>query len=140
MLTNGSFEREPLQQGFDWRAPAQPEIVVTRTRAPAVLRVRLSGKQPEHCELLSQFIPLTPGKAYRLRFEYETSLRGLRWSVGALARSAELGAEEWTPGEVSFTAGNDSLARLALIYDRDPGAVRAEGEIWLRNATIVLSR
>jgi len=140
VLTNGSFEREPLQQGFDWRAPSQEGVVVTRTRAPAVLRIRLSGKQAEHCELLAQVIPLTPGKSYRLRFEYETTLQGVRWSVGALARSAELNAAEWTPGEVTLSAGSESLARLALTYDRDPGAVRAEGEIWLRNVTIALSK
>jgi len=135
-LTNGSFENEPLQQGFDWRAPPQPGISVTRSRSPAALRLRLSGKQPEHCELLFQFIPLTPGTTYTFRFEYKTVLRGLRWSVGAMARSAELKAAEWTPFELPFSVGNDSLARLVLTYDREPGAVREEGEIWLRNATI----
>jgi len=40
-----------------------------------------------------------------MRFEYETPLRGIRWSVGGLARSAELSATEWTPGEVIFPWG-----------------------------------
>ena len=140
-LTNGNFQSEPLQQAFDWRTSAEPEISVTRSDSPAALRFHLSGKQPEHCELLSQFIPLAPGREYSFRLEYKTALRahsGLRWRVGDLAQSDELGGADWTWQQFTFRSATSSLERLWLAYDRAPGETRAEGEIWLRNATIEL--
>jgi tetratricopeptide (TPR) repeat protein len=140
-LTNGGFQSEPLQQGFDWRTSAPPEISVTRAESPPALRFHLSGKQPEHCELLSQFVPLAPGKQYSFRFEHRAPVAsGLRWRIGDLARSAELAGEEWKSQEVTFASGSSSLTRLALVYDRASGSVRTEGELWIRNATIALAR
>ena len=141
VLTNGNFQSEPLQQAFDWRTSAEPEISVTRSASPLALRFHLSGKQPERCELLSQFVPLDPGREYRFRVEYKSALRshsGLRWRLGKLAQSDELSGADWTWHQITFASGSSSLDRLTLGYDRAPGAVRAEGEIWLRNATIEL--
>jgi len=141
-ITNGAFQSELLQRGFDWRLSAEPEISAARSSSPPALRFRLSGKQPEHCELLSQFIPLAHG-TYRLGFEYKTSLgsrSGLRLIVGDLARSSELNGAEWEQAQVIFRSDRPSLARLRLVYERESGAARAEGEIWLRNATIGLEK
>jgi hypothetical protein len=141
-LTNGGFQTEPLQRGFDWRIPAGPEVSVARSGSPPALRFRLSGKQAEHCELLSQLIPLTPGKQYVFRFEYKgpPARSGVSWRIGELAQSDDLAGEEWTEQHVTFTAGDSSLEPLTLVYDRAPGAVRTEGDIWLRNTSIVLAR
>lgn len=141
-LTNGAFQTEPLQQAFDWRTSSEPEISLARSESPVALRFYLSGKQPEHCELLSQFIPLAPGRDYLFRFEYKAALgaqSGLRWRVGEFPPSPELDSSaEWKSQQLTFATGNSSQARLTLVYDRAPGAMRAEGEIWLRNATIAL--
>jgi len=92
--------------------------------------------------LLSQFIPLTPGKKYTLRFDGKSSRApsGVRWRVGELAESPEFAGYDWTLQQITFASGSASLARLTLVYDRAPGSVRSEGEIWLRNASIVLAK
>jgi tetratricopeptide (TPR) repeat protein len=128
-LTNGDFRFVPLQQGFDWRTTQDPEISVTRAQSPPELRFHLSGKQPEHCELLSQFVPLAAGRRYSFRFEYKTAISGLSWGATLLP------ADDWKRQEVSLS----SPGKLALLYDRAPGSTRAEGEIWLRNTSVALA-
>jgi tetratricopeptide (TPR) repeat protein len=128
-LTNGDFQFVPLQQGFDWRTSQDPEISVTRAQSPPELRLHLSGKQPEHCELLSQFVPLSPGRKYTFRFEYKTSISGLSWG-GPISAT-----DDWKSEEVTLS----NPGKLALLYDRPTGSPRAEGEIWLRNTSIVLA-
>jgi hypothetical protein len=128
-LTNGDFRFVPLQQGFDWRTSQDPEISVTRSQSPPELHFHLSGKQPEHCELLSQWAPLSPGRKYTFRFEYRTSISGLSWG-GPIPVS-----DDWSSQEVSLSAPG----KLALLYDRPTGSTRAEGEIWLRNSNIALA-
>ena len=127
-LTNGNFQFVPLQQGFDWRTSLDPEISVTRVPSPPELRFHLSGKQPEHCELLSQFLPLSVGRKYTFRFEYKTSIAGLSWGRAISA------AGDWKSQEVSLS----SPGKLPLLYDRPQGSPRAEGEIWVRNTSIAL--
>jgi hypothetical protein len=140
ILTNGDFRNEPLQQGFDWKVPLEPEISVAR--AESGLRFRLTGKQPEHCDLLWQDVPLAAGMRYVFRFEYRSpeGKGGVRWRVGELARSGELTATDWTETAIAFDARDATLARLKLVYNREPGAVRSEGDIWIRNASIALAR
>jgi hypothetical protein len=139
-LTNGDFSREPLGQGFDWKIAALPEISVARA-GPAGLRIRLSGRQPEHCEVLAQIAPLTPGARYAFRFEYRAGAArsGLRWRIGELGESPELTSAEWTRAEAPFDPRGASLTRLALVYDRAPGDMRAEGDFWIRNASLARS-
>jgi hypothetical protein len=128
-LTNGDFRFVPLQQGFDWRTSQDGEISVTRTQSPPGLHFHLSGKQPEHCELLSQFLPLSPGERYTFHFDYKTAITGLSWGAPISV------ADDWKAQEVSLSAPG----KLALLYDRPPGSARAEGEIWLRNTSIALA-
>jgi Tfp pilus assembly protein PilF len=128
-LTNGDFQFVPLQQGFDWRTSQDPEISVTRAQSPPELRLHLSGKQPERCELLSQFVPLSAGRKYIFRFEYKTSISGLSWGEPISA------ADDWKRQEIALS----EPGKLALRYDRPTGSARAEGEIWLRNTSIALA-
>jgi hypothetical protein len=48
-----------------------------------MLRLSFSGKQPETCEILSEFVPLAPARKYRLRIRYEANEiggdTGLNW-------------------------------------------------------------
>src|SRR5205085_74993 len=53
-VENGAFSREPLNLGFDWHLQA-PEGVLLRSTLPG-LRVNFSGKQPEMCEPLFQYV------------------------------------------------------------------------------------
>jgi hypothetical protein len=142
-LTNGDFRFPLSSRGFDWRAPETPDISAVRVR-PGGLRIDLSGKQPERCELLVQFVPLSPGKSCRLRYSYQTSgfpsQSGLEWHLSdletgkdLLPSGPQLSAGDSKPVDVIFASRNASFARLALEYSRVAGTSRPEGSVTLRD-------
>lgn len=148
-LTNGAFRNVPSSRGLDWRLPPVEGVSISRAAASPFLRAAFSGRQPERCEVLWQYLPLLPAARYRFDFEYRTSGvqagTGLRWRVtsvgeGAgrpLADSFELSSESWAKGAVSFETPPDfRLARVVLVYQRAPGTTRIEGAVWLRNAAL----
>jgi hypothetical protein len=126
-----SFAAAPTSQGLDWRLPAVEGVWVAHDPEWLALRFSLSGAQPEQCELLWRYL------AGPCRFEYETAAPGpgFAWIVlsragKALAESADLA------GRPSGALLIESGARLALVYRRTPGNVRAIGELWVRNAEL----
>lgn len=145
-LTNRAFASAPTSRGFDWRLPAVEGVSISRAEANPFLRVSFSGRQPERCEVLWQYVPLIPGARHRFEFEYRTSGieagGGLRWRISGviaggwkpLADLADLSSEGWSRGAVAFeTPAELRLARLALVYQRAPGTTRIEGAVWLRD-------
>jgi hypothetical protein len=134
-LTNADFRVAPTSRGFDWRVPAGPDITAERA-SPRGLRIDLSGKQPEQCELLAQFIPLSPGKKCRLGLSYQTSgfpaESGLQWRILGAA-SPFLSSDDWQQRELTFSTGDATLARMSLVYSRVVGTSRLEGSITLRD-------
>ncbi len=140
-LTNGDFTAIPLGRGFDWHVASLEEITVVRPGPPAGLTLSFSGKQPERCELLWQYVPLLPRRRYQLRFRYQTvgmvPTSGIRWRV-LDAATPQLASSEWREAELSFDSGDRSLARLVLSYERPPGTTRAEGSFVLGKVTLRL--
>jgi len=144
-LTNGDFRQVPLLHGFDWRVHPPEGVTVNRGGSPVTLRVTFSGKQPENCEIVSQWLPVAPATSYRMRFRYQTSGigpdAGLRWRVIDVARNAELAEEpvqlsSEAPKEevIRFAAAAKTrLARLVLAYQRVLGTTRPEGWVSLSN-------
>ncbi len=143
VITNGRFRSLPLGRGFDWRIVDNPGAYVSHAR-PTGLRVSLSGRQPERCQLLWQFIPLAPGGVYRLSCRYgfaaslpmtPGSLTGLRWELHAtgdggprLLTSGSLLCQERGSLNLVFRVPNQMTAgRLALLHERPLGSARAEG-------------
>jgi len=151
-LTNAGFAVAPLQQGFDWRIPGTWGVTVNRESGPGAVRVAFSGEQPESCECLWQLVPVVAGRKYRLSFVYRTveieGRSGVGWQVAEAgsgarveAKSEELKAEEWTPGEVRFEAPSGTeLVRLVLGYRRVPGTTRIEGAVVVRELKLGLER
>ena len=143
-LTNGGFRIVPRSQGFDWRIPVVDGVTASRDERPPTLRLTFSGKQPEQCEVLWQYLPLLAATSYRFGFEYQTAgiapATGLRWEIqdltGAtvpLAASTSLAAENWAAEELTFTTPAKLAApRLVLAYRRTPGTTRVSGWIALR--------
>jgi hypothetical protein len=142
-LTDGDFAVTSIGGGFAWRLPPVPGVTVGRNRSPQYLWIAFSGDQPETCAPLLQFVPVTPGASYRLRFEYHTSelpsASGLRWSVfdartgiSLAPESHWLSSPDWKPEEVRFTAPTVGLVRLTLVCQRMTGATRIEGSVELR--------
>ena len=147
-LTNGEFAGAPLSLGFDWRLVPWNGVSSVRLPDPACLRITLSGEQPESCQLLTQTVPVEPGRRYRLGFEFRTPgmppATGLRWRVyGSPDNSelaevpSELAAADWRHQELSFATGaNCRLARLVLEYRQPRDAEPIEGSLWLRHISL----
>lgn len=137
-LTNGDFRLPPQSRGFDWRLHDAPGISAALSRNPPALVIDFSGRQPEDCQVLSQYLPLVAGRSYRLAFQYRT--RGLSPGSGLALRilglrqtlAIPLASDHWQPGSFSFQAPAGGLARLALAYHRPLGRTRIEGSVFLR--------
>jgi hypothetical protein len=149
-ITNGNFDKPFLSRAFDWRLAELPGISARRGGSPAMLRLSFSGKEPETCEILSEFVPLAPAQKYRLSVRYETSQlgheTGLSWRIldaldasDLLEGAGQLTGKERTEGEQEFafaTPAQTRLARLVLTYQRALGTVRIEGGLVLRNVSL----
>ncbi len=144
VVTNGDFAGEFLSRGFDWRAVPANGVSAVRSGPPDGLRISLSGRQPERCALLEQYVPLPPARALRFRVHYRTSgvgpASGIRWRVMDAGGKITLG----TSGELANDSGAEAafvvmvppgvaLGRLVLEYERMPGAMRTEGSLWLES-------
>lgn len=125
-ILNPRFEEPRVGRGFDWRF-AQPEGVTHRALdAPPGHRVRLSGAQPESCELLREVVGgLRPGTSYRLHWQFRSdglpAASGIEWRIAGRAAALE-------SGELRFTAPAET-AVLQLYYQRARGEIRAEGSV-----------
>jgi tetratricopeptide (TPR) repeat protein len=140
LITNGDFSAEPGGHGFDWRFAHAPGV--TDISLPGAHRILFSGKQPESCELLRQFVVLEAGKRYSMRWEARTrglgSPTGVEWRAGT-ARGEVESADDWRGGGADFTAGA-VLTPIALAYQRPAGEARAEGSVEIRNVVLVERR
>jgi tetratricopeptide (TPR) repeat protein len=145
LMANASFIAAPSSQGFDWRLPLVEGLSASLDGSRG-LRITLSGREPEDCEMLDQLVPVRPKQQYQLKFQYRTSGiakgSGLRWQVTdansgvALGEGPILESEEDTEGRLSFETTGATRVRLALRYRRMPGTTRSEGFIVLRKVEL----
>jgi hypothetical protein len=149
-LARVNFRGERLEQGFDWKYPAPQGVSVSAAEQDGSLRLEFSGKQPQECELASQYTPLLPGRKYRLTVHYRSDSippeSGLQWSVLTVPAGKSLAAIrlDAAPGEPAAqstgfeTPATQAPAKLALTYVRSPGTTRIEGTLWVESVELVL--
>ncbi|HZQ52538.1 MAG TPA: hypothetical protein VFB14_10085 [Bryobacteraceae bacterium] len=129
-LTNGDFRSPFYGHGFDWVPASCPGASVNQDSAAGILRIELSGTEPEHCTLLTQRIPVVPGQLYHLQWRGAAS--GLLWKINSLQK--ELG----NGGILEFrTPQHTDLLTVALEYARPPGSILTSGSFELRSVSIV---
>jgi hypothetical protein len=149
-LTNGDFAFPPAGRGFDWQVPAQPVVNAFPDVYEKALRIELTGRQPESCDLLAQPLPLAPATRYRLSLTWRADPGGgFHWSVvdpqsGSGFPSQTHGGQpeaDWKRHVLAFTTPPGAGGgRLALSYRRPPGAARFQGSLWLRAASLEIVR
>ena len=92
-LTNGAFEK-PLANGFDWRVSPVDGVFVRYGGVSIGLRFDFSGKQPESCELLAEFVPVEPLQPYQFVVRYATEGldgdTGIKWRVMDVGTGVDL--------------------------------------------------
>lgn len=142
-ITNGAFSSEPTSQGFDWHAPDAGGVSLVREDAAGGLRLIFSGRQPEACSPLWQFIAVRESAHYELEYLYNTAGiadgSGLAWNIdytdvrqATTTMAAIPSNERGIPRALSFaTPAGCHLVRLGLTYRRAPGTTRIEGRIVL---------
>jgi hypothetical protein len=155
-VTNPEFRETPLGAGFDWRLPGQTAgVEVARLTAPAALRIRLTGDQPERCELIGQYLAVPGPAELVLTVSFRTTDlphdSGFRWMVLNAASEAVIGKQEnwlhtpegtsgnteWTEEQIRFQVSRGTAAvRIVLVYERAPGTVRAQGDIALNRVEV----
>ena len=144
LLINGSFPVAPTSRGFDWRMPEVEGISPASEESPGGLRLTFSGRQPEVCEVLAQYVPVRENGRYKLSYRYRTSGiepgTGLTWRIADSKRATSLGegpnlsAEQETQNQLAFvTPPGCRLVRLSLDYRRSLGTTRITGFVVLRS-------
>jgi len=143
IITNGDFRWHPLAAGFDWRIQQIEGVSIGLSGPSGPLRIAFSGKQPEHCLLLEQILPVAQGSTYRLDFRTRRAEpsggAGLIWRVwdyeGARVlaeRSIGTEIKEEQNQSFVFTApAGDPAVRLRLEYHRPLGQPRTEATIYI---------
>jgi hypothetical protein len=146
-ITNGSFVRQPLSRGFDWRLANPDGVSAFLNTDPPALGFEFSGRESESLLLLSEVVPVLPKKPYTLSIESASSDiapgSGLEL-VAADTASGELLAR--TPGlagsgqvrQVCFSTPQDvRFLTLMLDYHRQQGTVPIEGRLAIRKIGLV---
>ncbi len=144
-ITNGNFHAPFYGHGFDWVAGEGAGLRVDKPTPEGAVRLTLSGDQADGSVLLKQYIPLEPGREYRVQWRAESpeagSWSGLQWhlrpvreGLGAESISGDLiglPAPEW-----SFrAAAAQNVGLLTLEYARTLGTFRSRGTIILRSVS-----
>jgi hypothetical protein len=139
ILTNGDFLAQPLRQGFDWRTARVEGAALFFDTAAREMTISLGGRQPEFCDFVEQYVPVTPGASYRLCYRYRTRELSAQTGLGFSFLDARTAVEfasgniaaaprGWRQGSVEFsTPEGCELLRILLQYRRPAGSVRAEG-------------
>jgi tetratricopeptide (TPR) repeat protein len=128
-IWNGLVERKLIAEsghGFDWRIAETPGIHVERAGDGWMLR--FNGRQPESAEILSRYVPLMPGRRYRVS--------GCPRESGIECRLLVADGRDLADG----ATGNGNLGRLVLAYRREPGTTRIEGSIAVKALEIEADR
>jgi hypothetical protein len=147
-LTNGELAAAPLLRGFDWRPAHVEGAGLTFDTGSRQMALSLSGKQPESCDFVEQYLPVVPNVKYRFRYRYRTrdlaADTGLAWSFVDARTVAELAAGavpastgDWNEQTFTFSTSSESdLLRVLLRYRRPPGSMRAEGSVVFARFTL----
>jgi hypothetical protein len=147
LVTNGSFGRPPTSHGFDWHVVPVDGVSSYLNADPNALGFEFSGEEPDGFTLMTQTIPVQAGKRYSLAVDYQSDGiapgSGLSWAVSdtrtgtVLARTASLSSEKGGLADACFTAPDGTtFIRLSLDYQRQPGTVRVEGKLALREVRL----
>ena len=135
-LTNGDLSTAPIRHCFDWRKNTVEGASLSFDTAAHEMDLSVSGRQPEMCDFIQQYVPVEPGAAYRFRFRVRTALAGLRWTFVDARTAGEfsvgpvsLAPDGWREQTVAILVpARCEILRIVLSYRRPAGTVRVEGE------------
>lgn len=150
LLYNGSFDRVPIDTGFDWRVNTSPDLVFdfsdpSAYKGSKCLRIDFSVGRNADYDLVSQIVTVKPNTSYALsayvRSENLTSDRGPRLRVAEMGckdctpttSDATRGTTPWHPVEVSFmTQPQTQTVRISFWRPQTSASIGdITGTVWL---------
>jgi hypothetical protein len=138
-LTNGDFRLPFYRHGFDWVSAETEGVHIQHFANEPSVDIGLSGDQPEHCELLRQYVAVEPGFLYKLQWQAEAqgipAGSGVAWHLRATNGDANIESGDLlnAPKTWEFVAPpNVSGFLLTLEFNRALGHVRPTGHLTLR--------
>jgi tetratricopeptide (TPR) repeat protein len=156
LVFNGSFEREPLNAGFDWRHAQQPYVELSFSDPMAqsgrrALGVDFTIPQNADYDLLYQFVPVEPNHTYELSAFFKaqgiTSDSGPRLRVLDprcqacldVATDGPTGTTDWRRVDKQFSTGpTTDIIRLSLWRPRSRTyPTEIAGQLWLDDVSLV---
>jgi hypothetical protein len=146
-VTNGGFVRSPISRGFDWHLSTVDGVSSFLNVSPNALGFEFSGDEPDSFLLMDQTARVEARKGYALAVDYATTGiapgSGLEWLVtddrsgAVLTRTGSLSAEQGGKAYACFAAPDGAaFVRLSLLYQRQPGTVRVEGKLALKEVRL----
>ena len=146
-VTNGRFGKSPISQGFDWHLKTVEGVSSFLNVSPNALGFEFSGNEPDDFLLMDQTAPVEERRNYALIVDYGTTGippgSGVQWLVtddrsgAVLARTSSLSAEQGGEAYACFAAPDGAaFVRLSLLYQRQPGTVRVEGKLALKEVRL----
>ena len=149
-LTNGEFQLPLLGHGFDWSAPPFAGVTFDQFLDLGQIHFTFSGTQPETCPLLVQYLPLQPGRRYRLSWTADMQqigpANGVTWRIDSFQNGSAvpiptglIGPDVTSGAEASWEFETPDSSRLFLItleYSRPIGKIRMEGSLSLRDVAL----
>jgi hypothetical protein len=147
VVTNGKFGKSPTSRGFDWRLKTVDGVSSFLNLSPNALGFEFSGDEPDSFLLMDQTAPVQQQENYALVVSYRTTGispgSGIAWSVtddqsgAVLARTGSLSAEQGGEALACFAAPKGAaFVNLSLLYQRQPGTVRVEGRLALKEVRL----
>jgi hypothetical protein len=85
-LNDGTFAQPRIYLGFDWKAPAEVAVAFSPGR---YAKLAFNGEEPEQCDLLSQYLPVLPGRHYKLITRYRTEDLPSASCIGVFCRKTD---------------------------------------------------
>jgi hypothetical protein len=142
-LTNGDFRLPFYRHAFDWVSAQTEGVRIQQFTDEPSLDIGLSGDQPEHCELLRQYVAVEAGFLYKLQWKAEAqgipAGSGLAWHLRATDSDAGIESGDLLNALQTWefvAPPNVSGFLLTLEFNRALGHVRPTGHLTLRSVSM----
>jgi hypothetical protein len=146
-VTNGTFHLPFFGHGFDWVSTESEGVHIQQFVDEPSIDIGLSGDEPEHCELLRQYVAVEPGFLYQLQWKAEAQSiapgSGLAWHLrpSNSVKGTDINIESsdllHAPQTWQFVAPpNAEGFMLTLEYNRALGHTRPTGHFTLRSVAM----
>jgi len=146
LIADPDFNFPVFDQAFGWKVLREQGTFVSSVTH--LLSFELTGKEPEHFELLAKTIPAKPGQTYRLKWKIEIPRMeadgvtddGLSLRISGRSGDPVAVCPLQMPGEGCLvnTPPNADYLRMAVRYDRPLGSVRMEGVVKISGFAVEL--